>query len=162
MSWWPPDIAIGRRGSSDSKPGGPSVIDVNIWEQGVEEYPDGYLLTSHPGVIQVGSLCICRIEREGSPHQPDSPIGLSLEPLSQPLKVTPEGPRSVVPGHPSFRASPGPDSAALGPALQGYAADGSSLPFSPPILNPNLGFALQSLHDGHYGVFYSPHIDDEG
>ena len=43
-------------------------------------------------------------------------MGLDLELLNQPLKVTPKGPHSAVPERPSFRVSPGPDSTALGPA----------------------------------------------
>ena len=41
----------------------------------------------------------------------------ALEELNQPLKVTPEGPRKMVPERSRFRVSPGPDSTALGPAL---------------------------------------------
>ena len=50
-----------------------------------------------------------------------SPIGLDLELLKQ--KKTPEGPVAGSPECPSFRGSPGRDSAALGPAPQGYTVD---------------------------------------
>ena len=50
-------------------------------------------------------------------HQPYDLIGLDLELPDQSLKVTPKSPRSIVPGAPPFRASSGPDLAALGPAL---------------------------------------------
>ena len=46
-----------------------------------------------------------------------NPIGLDLELLNQPLKDTPESPRSTVPGASSFGVSPGPDSVVLGTAL---------------------------------------------
>ena len=50
-------------------------------------------------------------------HQPYNPIGLDLELPNEPLKDTPESPRSAAPGASSFRVSPGSSSAALGPAL---------------------------------------------
>ena len=56
--------------------------------------------------------------------------------------------------------SPGRDSGSVS-AYAGLKGLPSFLPSSPPVFDPNILFALQSLQDGHNHLFYSPHIDDE-
>ena len=51
-------------------------------------------------------------------------IRLNLALLEWPLKTPPKVTVEWLPERPSFRASSGPDSAALGPALQGYTVEG--------------------------------------
>ncbi len=76
-----------------------------------------------PSPYQNTLLVLARL-LEGFTHQPYNPVGLDLELLNQPLKNAPESPRTMGPGASSFRVSPGPDSAALGPAIYDYTVDG--------------------------------------